>query len=187
MTHSTPSEEEILAIERPEPSLLAYYILSSVMFGPVFFVPLVVNFFRYKTLRYRIDGEGLSMSWGILFRREIHLTYARIQDIHLNSNLVERWLGLARIEIQTASGSSKAEMTIEGVAAYEALRDYLYGKMRGARHLDRPPATRPKPVPASAQSADAELVEVLRDVASEMKALRLEIERRSSQRGVLDA
>ncbi len=188
MTDPTLSEADILAIERPEPSLLAYYILSSVLFGPVFFVPLLVNFFRYHTMRYRIDGEGLSMSWGILFRREIHLTYARIQDIHLNSNLVERWLGLARIEIQTASGSSKAEMTIEGVAAYEALRDYLYSKMRGARHLDRSPA--PRPVSTGTETggaADAELVAVLRDVASELRALRSEIERRSPQKGLLDA
>jgi putative membrane protein len=188
VTHPTLSEAEILAIERPEPSLLAYYVISSVRFGPVFFVALVVLYFRYHSMRYRIDEEGLSMSWGVLFRREIHLTYARIQDIHLNSNLVERWLGLARIEIQTASGSSKAEMTIEGVAAYEALRDYLYGKMRGARHLDRAPASRPAPTRTDATpSSDAELVAVLRSVAVELKALREEIERRSSQKGVPDA
>jgi putative membrane protein len=47
------------------------------------------------------------MRWGILFRREISLTYARIQDIQLSSNLVERWLGLAKIQLQTASGSSR--------------------------------------------------------------------------------
>jgi putative membrane protein len=198
VTHSTPSEAEILAIERPQPSLLAYYVISSLRFGPGFFVALIVLYFRYQSMRYRIDQEGLSMSWGVLFRREIHLTYARIQDIHLNSNLIERWLGLARIEIQTASGSSKAEMTIEGVAGYEALRDYLYGKMRGARHLDRVAAPRPaapRPaaalsdgaVPDAAHAPDAELVAVLRSVAAELQALRLAIERRSSQTGVSDA
>ena len=193
MTHSTPSEAEILAIERPQPSLLAYYVISSLRFGPGFFVALIVLYFRYQSMRYRIDQEGLSMSWGVLFRREIHLTYARIQDIHLNSNLIERWLGLARIEIQTASGSSKAEMTIEGVAGYEALRDYLYGKMRGARHLDRAAAPRPAAAfsdavsPDAGHSPDAELVAVLRSVASELQALRLAIERRSSQTGVSDA
>ncbi|MEX2300485.1 MAG: PH domain-containing protein [Bryobacterales bacterium] len=194
MTHTTPSEAEILAIERPQPSLLAYYVISSLRFGPGFFVALIVLYFRYQSMRYRIDQEGLSMSWGVLFRREIHLTYARIQDIHLNSNLIERWLGLARIEIQTASGSSKAEMTIEGVAAYDALRDYLYGKMRGARHLDRAAPPRPAAalqdgvaLPDAAHSSDDELVAVLRSVASELQALRLAIERRSSQTGVSDA
>ena len=53
------------------------------------------------------DEEGISVRWGILFRREINLTYARIQDIHLRSNFIERWLNLARIEVQTASGRGK--------------------------------------------------------------------------------
>lgn len=73
------------------------------------------------------------MRWGILFRREISLTYARIQDIHLTSNVVERWLGLARIQIQTASGSAGAEMTIEGLRDFEMIRDGLYSRMRGVR------------------------------------------------------
>lgn len=187
VTDPTPSEADILAIERPEPSLFAYYVISSLAAGPVFFIPLILKYFRYHTMRYRIDAEGISMSWGVLFRREVHLTYARIQDIHLNSNLIERWLGLARIEIQTASGSSKAEMTIEGVAAYETLRDFLYGKMRGARHLDRSPSTRPAGAPAaSPQPSDAELVAVLRSVAEELRALRQQIERRLPK-GALDA
>ena len=58
---------------------------------------------------------------GAVIGRTQHPIYARIQDIHLVSNVVERWLGLARIKIQTASGSAKAEMTIEGVPQFEAL------------------------------------------------------------------
>lgn len=75
----------------------------------------------------------MSVSWGILFRHEIHLTYRRIQDIHLSRNLIQRWLGLATLSIQTASGSASPEMNIEGILEAEQLRDYLYSKMRGAR------------------------------------------------------
>ena len=42
-------------------------------------------YFRYHTLRYTFDEEGIDMRVGILFRREVNLTYARIQDIHLRS------------------------------------------------------------------------------------------------------
>jgi putative membrane protein len=58
------------------------------------------------------------MRWAYLFRREVSLTYARIQDLHLVSNVIERWLGLGRIQVQTASGSAEAEMTIEGLQDY---------------------------------------------------------------------
>ena len=115
-------QSSIFAIERPAPKLMTYYLLSSFVLGPLFFVLLVPFYFRYHTLRYRFDEEGISMRWGVLFRREINLTYARIQDIHLRSNVVERWLGLARIEVQTASGSAGAEMTLEGLRAGE----YVY-------------------------------------------------------------
>jgi putative membrane protein len=98
---------------------------------PFFFIPLIPLYFRYHTMRYEFDEEGISMSWGILFRRQVTLTYARIQDIHLVSNLIERWLGLARVQIQTASGSSTAELTIEGVREFAVVRDYLYSRMRG--------------------------------------------------------
>lgn len=121
-------------ITRPHPRLLTYYILVTLLtgpFSPFVFLPL---FFKYHTLRYEFDDRGVSMKWGILFRREILLTYRRIQDIHLTRNIIQRWLGLATVSLQTASGSSGAEMSIEGILEAEALRDYLYAKMRGARH-----------------------------------------------------
>jgi putative membrane protein len=62
------------------------------------------------------------------------LTYRRIQDIHVTRNLLERWMGLAKISVQTASGSGKAELVIEGIKQPEALRDFLYRRMRGARN-----------------------------------------------------
>src|SRR5436190_8117995 len=90
-------------------------------------------YFRYHTLRYSFDLEGVKMSWGILFRREINLTYSRIQDIHLSSGFIQRWLRLADIQIQTASGSASAEMTIEGLLEHEVVREYLYQRMRGLK------------------------------------------------------
>ena len=165
-------ERTIFAIERPAPNLFTYYLLSSLVLGPLFFVLLIPLYFRYHTLRYRFDEEGISMRWGILFRREINLTYARIQDIHLRSNFVERWLNLARVEVQTASGSSGAEMTLEGLLEFEAIRDYLYTRMRGSKDMRRA-AMR---VPVTGAEVDAatmqDLALTLREVAAELRAVR---------------
>lgn len=35
-------------------------------------------YFRYHTMRYKFSDDGVSMRWGILFRREIIVNYARI-------------------------------------------------------------------------------------------------------------
>ncbi|MBC8350894.1 MAG: PH domain-containing protein [Planctomycetes bacterium] len=121
------------SIQRPDTSLARYYGLVSLLSGPFFPIAFLPFYFKYITLRYKFDESGVSMSWGILFRREIQLTYRRIQDIHLTRNIVQRWMGLATVAIQTASGSAGPEMSIEGVLQANELRDYLYRQMRGAR------------------------------------------------------
>ena len=125
------SDAAIFSLERPHSKLLTLYVIRSILSGPFIVVLLPFLFFRYHTLRYRFDSEGVSMRWGILFRREVNLTYARIQDIHLTSGPVQRWLGLADLHVQTASGSAAAEMVIEGILEFEEVRDFLYGRMRG--------------------------------------------------------
>lgn len=160
-------ERRVFAITRPAPKLMTYYVLFSLVAGPFFFIPLIPLYFRYHTLKYEFDQEGISMSWGILFRRQITLTYARIQDIHLTSNLIERWLGLGRVQIQTASASADAEMTIEGLHEFEMVRDYLYTRMRGVKHDGAPK-------PAAPQKDD--VAAALHEVAGELRAIRQLIE-----------
>ena len=172
---AAPHESSVLAVDRPHRNLLTYYLLGSLVLGPLFFLALIPRYFRYRTLRYRFDDEGLSARWGILFRKEVHLTYARIQDIHLRSNFVERWLRLSRVEIQTASGSAKAELTVEGLLEYEAVRDFLYSRMRGIKSPD-PPAVPARPEDAGPVEAD--LAATLREVASELRGIRSALESR---------
>lgn len=162
----------ILAIERPHRDLWTYYALACLTFPPAFPFLILPAYFRYHTMRYKFTDEGISMSWGILFRREIIINYARIQDIHLRSNLAERWFGLAKILVQTASGSASAEMTLEGLKEFEAVRDFLYSKMRGVKD-----PTHPAPAPAdTAAPADPELAAALREVAHELRATRLALQ-----------
>jgi len=174
---NAPSNDSaILALERPDRALWTYYLLSCLAFPPAFPFLILPLWFRYETMRYKFTDEGISMRWGILFRREIIINYARIQDIHLRSNLVERWLGLGRVLIQTASGSSGAEMTLEGFKQYEAVRDFLYSKTRGIKD----PAHKSAPATASpATPPSTELTEALREVARELRETRLALAARS--------
>ena len=174
----------ILGIERPHPRLMTYYFLCCLAALPLFPILILPQYFRYHTMRYRFDAEGVSMRWGILFRREVLLNYSRIQDIHLQSNLVERWLGLGRVLIQTASGSSNAEMTIEGVLEFEAVRDFLYARMRGAKERPAAPAAGPQAagIGVIGSATATELVATLRAVTAEVRALRETIEQRNGPR-----
>lgn len=154
--------DHIAAITRPIDKLFTYYVLRALATLLGFPVTFAVLYFRFHTMRYEFSEQGIRMSWGIIFRNEVVLNYARIQDIHLRSNAIERWLGLARIEIQTASGSSNAEMTLEGIPDAGAMRDFLYSQMRGVNQ-DR-------------GKGGADLGSLLSDIAAEMRAIRVAVE-----------
>jgi len=150
-------------LTRADPKLLWLYGLRTLCFcllGPWFLIAMVPLYFKYHTLRYRFDEEGIGMSWGVLWRREIYLTYTRIQDIHLSRGLFERWLGLATIQLQTASGNSSSDMSIVGLTEFELVRDFLYSRMRGAE------AER-----GDAPAHDSQL-ELLRELLAEVRRLR---------------
>lgn len=166
--------DSMRAIERPHGDLLKYYALFSMIAGPFFWAILLPLYWRFRTLRYTFDDEGIAQQWGVLFRREVHLTYDRIQDIHLVSNAVERWLGLGRVQIQTASGSAKAEMTIEGIKEFEAVRDFLYTRMRG-QTADPAPSLPP------ADTLTVQVATQLEQAADDLAAIRRALSTRQSQ------
>lgn len=183
----TRPDGALLGTRRPSSALLRYYLLQSIAAGPGLILLIPLRIFRYRTLRYEFDAEGMTARWGVLFRREISLTYARIQDIHLVSNIVERWLGLGRVEIQTASGQAGAEMTIEGLPDFEYVRDQLYRRMRGARGEGRqggdasravPGDARQIASPAMAPSDVQHAAAALRDAVEELRAIRALLTRR---------
>jgi putative membrane protein len=164
---ANPVPPSIAAIDRPAPVLLKYYALKALASTVAFPVTMLLLYFPFHTLRFRFDAEGIHMGYGILLRREIMLNYSRIQDIQLRSNVVERWLGLTRIEIQTASGSADSEMTLEGLLNFVEVRDFLYSRMRGARQGSA----------AANSDAPESLSGILEEVAIELRAIREAVER----------
>ena len=153
----------IFALTRPDRKLLTLYFIYSLAANVAFpfaFLPLL---FRYITLRYRFDKDGVAVSYGLLWRRETYLTYVRIQDIHVSRNIFERWLGLGAVQIQTASGSSRAEESIVGVKEFNEIRNFLYARMRGH-------ALRAGPDSASTESGTVD--ELLTGIREELRAVR---------------
>jgi uncharacterized protein len=159
------------AITRPHERLMTYYVVIALLSFFAFPITLVALYIKYRTLRYRFDDEGVWRRQGLLWRQEVNVAYRRIQDIHLTNGLIQRWLGLATVSIQTAAGAATPEVTIEGVLEAEALRDFLYTKMRGVRdgvHAVVPPAARSD---AAAVGGDDEALALLVDIRDSLRRL----------------
>ena len=169
MVTAPTSDKDIFTLSAPDPALWKLYLIRALFTGPGVIFVLPYLSFRYHTLRYTFDEEGIHMRVGILYRREVNLTYARIQDIHLRSGVIQRWLGLADIQIQTASGSADAELVIEGFKEYDKIRDFLYTRMRG---YHAPAAARADEPAADAGDPNAEMISLLQTIRDELRQTR---------------
>jgi membrane protein YdbS with pleckstrin-like domain len=187
--HLVPVDaERVHAITRPDARLWTLYLIYTALSNVAFPLVILPYYFHYKTLRFRFDGEGVSVSHGLLWRRETYLTYARIQDIHVTRNIFERWLGLGTVKIQTASGSSSATESIPGLTAYQDVRNYLYARMRGHRTAGAGATSGPvggsgdgRPALAAGTGAlvvDASALEALAGIRDELRAVRQLLESR---------
>ena len=98
--------------------------------------------FRHLTYRYRYDDSELVIRSGLLFRRERHIPYARIQNIDAVQNLLHRLLNVVDVRIETGGGATaEATMSVLPLSALAEMRDRVFS--------DRHPA-----VPAAAEQAD---------------------------------
>ncbi len=204
--HLVPVDAALVqGITRPDPQLWTLFIIYSVMATVAFPVVILPYYFRYITLRYRFDDDGVSVSHGLIWRRETYLTYARIQDIHVTRNIFERWLGIGTVKIQTASGSASATESIVGLKAFQDVRNYLYARMRGnqsvnsvepvrqvqpkqsAQSLQSMPSAQSlksdasgRPLAESTASSEASTIRALSGIRDELRAVRELVEQRRS-------
>lgn len=107
-----------------------YELWALVLIVPAAVVALV----KMAVFRYGFTPEDLVIRDGLLTRNERHIPYGRIQNIDLVRNPLHRWLRVAEVRLETASGS-KAEAVIR-VLSMDAVAE-----MRARVFADKHPAT----------------------------------------------
>ncbi len=141
---SDPSAERLEKTHRLHPTSLFFSIAASVWSllipGVLFFLfargtrqdtVLMILFFpallhailKYVSLRYRLTPEALIIHEGILTRNTRNIPYDRIHNIDLVQNPIHRFLKVAEVRIETASGEEpEAVLRVLSAATVEELR-----------------------------------------------------------------
>lgn len=89
----------------------------------------LVAMLRYFTYRYRYEESELVIRSGLVFRKERHIPYARIQNIDAVQNVLHRLLRVVEIRIETAGGSTaEATMSVLPVSALSAMRERVFAE-----------------------------------------------------------
>ncbi|MBS3761372.1 MAG: PH domain-containing protein, partial [Halodesulfurarchaeum sp.] len=76
---------------------------------------------RYRVFTYELTEETLNLESGVLYRREREIPLGRVQNVDMTRSIVQRALGIAAVDIETAGGQS-TEASFKYVSLAEAKR-----------------------------------------------------------------
>jgi putative membrane protein len=84
---------------------------------------------RYLTYRFRYEPSELVIHTGLIFRKERHIPYARIQNIDAVQNVLHRLLNVIEIKIETGSGeAAEATMSVLPLSALAEMRERVFAE-----------------------------------------------------------
>jgi len=138
----------------------------------------------YENFTFELASKDIIIREGVITRKTTVIPYARIQDIRTERTLIERLLGLATLELETA-GSSKvaSETLIPGIANKNELIAELMELVEKAKGGGL--GEESQQGAASAGAAPAVLTEILvelKNISSRMESLISLTERQSGSK-----
>ena len=96
----------------------------------VLFVPATAaSILRYVSLRLRYEERELVIRSGLIFRRERHIPFSRIQNVDGVQNLFHRLFGVVDVRLETGGGEEEeARLSVLPVAALTELRSRVFAR-----------------------------------------------------------
>ena len=86
-------------------------------------------FVRYLTYRYAYDTNELVVREGLIFRKERHIPYGRIQNIDAVQNVLHRILGVVEVRVHTGAGAAPdATMSVLPATALADMRRRVFAE-----------------------------------------------------------
>lgn len=142
------------------PALLVFFLSSDgswQLWLPLLILPaFLIELYRTRTLRYRLEPDELVIMTGRWFRNERHIPYQRIQNIDLVQGLLHRLLDVGEVRLETASGAGvEAKLIVLSRSAEAELREAVAQGRYGAGESE---AASAEPEPEAALDGGEEVI-----------------------------
>ena len=110
--------------------LITFVVLST--FNTKFIIPLIIAFIvggilmivfailQYKNFTFKVDEKYLIIHKGVLVKDKTKIPLERIQSVHIEEPLLQRLLGLASVQVDTA-GSQGKELEVPALETEDAV------------------------------------------------------------------
>jgi hypothetical protein len=180
------------------PALFDWLRLGEVVGLTIYFLQLVITYaalrLDYELRWYIVTDRSLRIRSGVWKIQETTMSFANLQQVVLTQGPLERLLGIANVQVESAGGGSKNSQhdqgksesmhtgSFKGVENAEQIRDLILERLRSFRDsgLGDPdePATGPlAPAPAGPKGDD--LLDAGRELLSEARQLRAALKPRT--------
>jgi hypothetical protein len=142
----------------------------------------------YEQRWYLVSNRSLRVREGLVRLQERTMTFANVQHVAIKQNPIQRWLGIADVEVRSAGGGGggkdehqhgeKHDLHIayfRGVSEPERIRDVIRERLKtgGDAGLGDPDDARPASMPAQLPTAlPAALLDAARLLRDEARALK---------------
>lgn len=116
-----------LLVKKPSLEVLSYGLIGLLGLG---IITLFFSVLRYKNFKFYIDyiNEEFILQKGVFTTEQLNIPFDKIQQVYLKRSLLQRFIDVYEVVIDTA-GSSDKEVNIKALSATEAnsLKDILIG------------------------------------------------------------
>jgi uncharacterized membrane protein YdbT with pleckstrin-like domain len=163
---------------RPGITLGAITVMGTVFLNLAWWAPVMLWCGPYyRSLSYEICEDEVIVHAGVLTRTVKHVPYRTVTNITVKRGLVDRWLGMGTLEIQTAgmSGTTGVEQVLAGLENAQEVYALVAAELRRFRSAMAPTAAE---VESEVSEADVP-AEVLNALLVEVRAIRRSLEKRN--------
>ena len=114
---------------------IALVMITVVLNGLWWLIALILSGLYYRSLRYEVQDDEVVVHVGIWTQSVKHVPYRTVTNIQVKRDIVDRWLGIGTLNIQTAgmSGQTGAEERLVGLSDVQGVYESVAGELRRFR------------------------------------------------------
>jgi len=120
----------LLVLAIAEAEFRHWLLLATPFILLLFFAYGVLYWFRYV---FYIQGQELRMESGVLIRKKRYIPFERVQTVQISAGILQRLMGLVKVQVETAAGGKKAEFVLEALPRQKA--EELSSILQSREHL----------------------------------------------------
>ena len=151
---------------------IALFVVTVLLNGSWWLIAMILSGPYYRSLRYEIQDDEVVVYAGIWTKSVKHVPYRTVTNLQVKRDIVDRWLGLGTLNIQTAgmSGQTGVEERLVGLSGvqevYEAVAEELRRFRGGMAPTQADVDAEPEVVPQGS----------LGEILAEVRAIRKSLE-----------